>query len=1677
MRESERRIRAYQAVLPRMKERVIAAVSLLAVALTTMVSATYAWFVLSQNPEVTGLQTTIAANGNLEIALAGRMDEVTGKMLSPAESTVIDGTLPLTEKNLTWGNLVNLGDPSYALDNIVLRPAQLNEEKGALLTSPLYAATYGADGRVEQLLSNFGYTYVYSDGEGSAFLTEDEIIKKLTEVNPDKPAIFKKYGVRAVSSTKVSYNSDYSKVFAEKLSAAASSIVVAQNAMDALDDHEGIPVLLALAGRYLGAEVADMTGGNPRNTAVEDAELDALVNLFNALLEVCDLSADALAELYKAEAYMRTEKDLVVVTGSDLLDLSLSWDALMDKLSISAEEYGGKDESLIQISEDAKTQLLLLRSNYQKLLNSRDNISASKGQKVRYAKVVAEEGAIYIDQWLAPVFDINSVTINGETIDQITARVSEALGDRSFSALLAGAGTAINILNSVKNRPEVIITRGILPDVHKFVGVGVDNRYSFEAPTDGSSLESMIGNPIKITDAHIQTKAAEPYALIEERDRVKNSTTAYKGSTAQAAETYGLVLDFWVRTNVSDSKLTLEGAPVYTTHETPVVVTINGAEKALYKLTVCINDKQELDTNGYEVECEAYIHEQQYYLYDRSDPSLNQVIGPVDSPAIKKSDPVIDSSSELIGYNGVNRVWDDMISDPNSAYDYSNSTTMGSGSCYVFYPKSADDQEKAIQLLKNLCVAFISEDGELFGTGVLDTEHAIEQAGKVTVPLVCHYENAFMTRINDNGEEERIYYITDLEANTPTLVTALVYLDGTELSNDQVLSTNDIQGHLNIQFGTTADLSAMEDPVLREERCTVTATMTDGAGVQTLTSQKITDDASLRTKYIEIKVEGVTPSRVTAYFQRKLNDTQGIRQNEIVFNDDDGDGTWIATYEFVNAGNYILRDVLVDGVTYELDQENPIEYTLTGYAIHSLVFEGGSTASETYGLLTNGSTYVTTEQRFNADVALNFTREGNAPTSIRGAFIHQETGNRVTVSFRRDGSLWRGSVAFTTTGVYRLERLEIDGDPMSVPANQMLSLDLYLGVTANVYSNKTEIGLNDETPTGKVNMSMTVVADNDAQFTNLPPVTLIYSKNGSSTDDNTLRAPLVWNNQSKSYQGEFEITSSGTYTFLRAEMTINGNLNVLKRARTAPTLKVTKADDIPTFVTHKNLGADVFSMNNDASFSITLKKAGPATVDAKILDAAGNAYYVRGGHMERKADGTEEFVDTPAVTKDAEGVELFTFTFYLPKVGADLSQSGTWMLEELYFTGIFDNAGTFYNASTDNGPLPADDPALGDRDPYTVSEWYYNRWWTWTQADIFEGEADAFTVTVTDSIELSVVPGQNTMYPGGTADNITGLFGAEFTPDGIRVNLTAGGQPLGDNMTIEDISLTYQIDNQASFATTGATTTSKLGGYSFATTANGVNQKDKLVNLLNNEFKFGGSGNVVDEGNGVYLLKPNGKLYAAGIYTVKALTAKITSGDQVRDVPDGKVVGAPNIVLYTQKPTATITGVSGSPSKQEKITYTGGACSSSAPTFAVETDNNSATSGVDSANNKAVLYGDASADNSTQRNGTFAQPTLTVTIAGVSSDCTTSFILPANGNATAITFSRTGNGTISNKIGSTKQIKSWTTSLILNHKLNAYYGHGTQSIDQLTVTQNGITFTFTLDQPMTIVNPSSVNQS
>lgn len=123
------------------RQKLIAAIAMLMVSAIMVVSSSYAWFTLSTAPEVTGIDTAIGANGNLEMALNN------GGVIT---SGVGDSNKTALEKNITWGNLVDLSE-GYGLDLVKLLPSRLDVTGGALKQNLLQVPTYGADGRVNAL--------------------------------------------------------------------------------------------------------------------------------------------------------------------------------------------------------------------------------------------------------------------------------------------------------------------------------------------------------------------------------------------------------------------------------------------------------------------------------------------------------------------------------------------------------------------------------------------------------------------------------------------------------------------------------------------------------------------------------------------------------------------------------------------------------------------------------------------------------------------------------------------------------------------------------------------------------------------------------------------------------------------------------------------------------------------------------------------------------------------------------------------------------------------------------------------------------------------------------------------------------------------------------------------------------------------------------------------------------------------------------------------------------------------------------------------------------------------------------------------------------------------------------------------------------------------------------------
>lgn len=138
-------------------KRLYAVVCLMLVTSLLLTSASFAWLTISRAPEVTGVTSSVGANGNLEIALGKNIGEsAIGDSFDKNE---------VTKANRTWGNLIDLSDSSYGLQEIVLRPAILNSAGGAVNTlHPLAYPVYSKDGRVERIYANNMFAGTYNGG-------------------------------------------------------------------------------------------------------------------------------------------------------------------------------------------------------------------------------------------------------------------------------------------------------------------------------------------------------------------------------------------------------------------------------------------------------------------------------------------------------------------------------------------------------------------------------------------------------------------------------------------------------------------------------------------------------------------------------------------------------------------------------------------------------------------------------------------------------------------------------------------------------------------------------------------------------------------------------------------------------------------------------------------------------------------------------------------------------------------------------------------------------------------------------------------------------------------------------------------------------------------------------------------------------------------------------------------------------------------------------------------------------------------------------------------------------------------------------------------------------------------------------------------------------------------------
>ncbi len=1244
MNQTQKNITEYKKRLPGLKEKMIAMGLTLAMVTSMLVTVSFAWISLSLNPEVTGVNTSIASNGNLEIALAtGTLADNT----APGSSQVGDGVKDNLERNATWGNLINLNDTRYGLKNLVLRPSLLNEAN--LTERPLYGPVYDSTGRVVDMNTNFGYSRW--DSTMSRFKSTNEL------------------GVRAITSMTFGQSGDENKYNA-KLSLAESANARYQSSYESLAENEDY--MDALASMMTGYMVQNIlkvnssVGGMISNATIRVSDLKQFALMYESVISCFEQQAEVYATLLNLQAEISDDVD-VTISSEEILGLSYSTTAKTAYNALKTKgftTYADSDKTIGIIKEIDQflADYALMKADLIRINGLIKHITDQNKTSISWPNCPTADNSTtrLIDDIINNLVNVGECTITGGDYTNLKIKSVGA----TAALALKDAGVC-----------ETKITNGIL--------YRMDNR-------SGARIRNIEGKPLSLSvqvmgtqtiRSNVSTSANDNYFENERALVAKKINEKYGAPELIAKDSYGFAVDFWVRTNAASTYLTLQGNVLTRTDTVDVKgKDLNGKEVQLYTITVKLenegSDSQEGEgeTEGeggsledlmvvsYDVYESTYTpdgstEEQDCWRFaDNHQVVTEESLGNQAIPTpIKKVKQV----ETVIGYEGDNRVWE---GDQHSLITVS-STTQGSGSCYVFYAETPVDQDRSLELLKSMKVAFVDANGKLLATAYMDTERHYSTTGKVIVPLVLDSESINIGAL-DNGDTQ--YAITALEQNVATRITALVYLDGTTLTNDQVLAAADIEGQINIQFGSSAALYPLNNEKLYNSELY--------AGVESITPNEFDydtlKDGEKMTSTVKVRVTGTQPATMTANFIRRINATQGSPEQTFTLTDTDGDGIWEGNYTFMYPGTYILRSVTLDGTERELKLAE-------GEAFPSVVVNGFAIQSINYSM---NEFVMTDAQSYSGNVSLSFVSDNpeKMPDTVVGKFT-REDGAVVNVNFTYNPTLgsWQGTANFVSSGEYTMQYVVLDGQYVELAESMRKTVELTLGMRVRVETiSPTTIFYGKESAPSALKMQVEILDNSGKAVANLAGASLTYSMTGTET----LYAGLVWNSGEEYYEGEFPV-ESGTWRFKQVDIRLGtGQTNVLKNVNSdAPVFTVVPPTP-PSFVaTGGNEIQYVASSTDSATVTATLKDSGSATVYAKLVKDSGEVSYALGTLVSSSNETFNYIFNVPAGLWEFEGISAFG-VFDSDQNYHAVPQT---INDESYATGIiFDSAttnGTFEN--------------------------------------------------------------------------------------------------------------------------------------------------------------------------------------------------------------------------------------------------------------------------------------------------------------------------------------------------------------------------------------------------------------
>ena len=811
------------------QKKLVAAIAMVLVASIMVVTSSYAWFTLSTAPEVTGINTSVGSNGNLEIALR------TGSLESISNS---DG-LTFPAANNYWGNLVDLSNEMYHLDDITLMPAALTAEK---VSDADYTFQKNADDKY--------VTSVVTEDEDGKTTTTTEVINlsnddahKLAyaEMGPEDQAKLREQGIQTGYTAPV-YNFAKSETSLIKVPTyGADGRISGWNTSSYINPYQnggfpteetsawgvrGIGTTSGLSAAELALLNARKTVSSAKGTALNGAtrslntdavkvaniavknELEGtgatyeedVANVRNLLTNLLTITA-SLEEAVKASVVA-----LGVSQGTTVDQSAVTFTANADGTTYTLNDITGivwkqdtVEESGTQGEEgyvaavegfDYTSYKTMLEEAYAEIKDMNTKISGAREKLEKYEGTTAEtpDYAGMVDV-LQEIVNPDEILVGGKTISQHDVN--------SLVGVFMGGST-----------PVVTITSGLYADIALFVG-----NYSTPASMYVSGTFSGVTLDQNFT-VQIETQVSAPaqgwyldttYAWLSGL-----KATGSDGAAAMMTDLYAYAIDLAFRTNASGSNLLLqteaknrvEGSDVTQGAGSFMQFKTTNASFTIQQMANLMSNIRVLflDTDGTSLPILAVagldVDTHRDYIYAADGTTHQYWSVTVEYNKITS----VDYTTEITEDEFNDRIGSISLTDEEKAkYWACKQATVMVGT---------DEMELYVDDLGNYTT---SEAGN---TAVYDIpNYTIVDLDSKTIRaslVLYNFEFEGVGTIKTTTKMEK-QVITSLTQNTAKGITAMVYLDGNNVDNaDVAIGGESLTGTLNLQFASDAALDPMD---------------------------------------------------------------------------------------------------------------------------------------------------------------------------------------------------------------------------------------------------------------------------------------------------------------------------------------------------------------------------------------------------------------------------------------------------------------------------------------------------------------------------------------------------------------------------------------------------------------------------------------------------------------------------------------------------------------------------------------------------------------------------------------------------------------------------------------------------------------------------------------------------